>query len=211
MRKLFVLVWFMIPVAAAAYHFGPGQEAMVLDQVDQLIAEAESHAAQAEQLSATSGNDAARDHWSRAERAYSLALQELPGNALPTQRRLRLERAKVQMFLSQLPSAHDDLVSLSDELAADSTADSKLISDTRDALANSQYYMTWLMRLEGASREIWEPKAEAARQNYKWLVEESQQNLDAESVASHQQNLEATIRLARMDLQELQGLPIPNQ
>ena len=98
-----------------------------------------------------------------------------------------------------------------DELAADPAADPTLLADARSTLANSQYYMTWLMRLEGLGREAWEPEVEAARQNYKLLAEEAEKRGDAAAAKKHREDLEASIRLARMDLSELQGLPLPSQ
>ncbi|MEL6897408.1 MAG: hypothetical protein AAFP90_14995, partial [Planctomycetota bacterium] len=85
--------------------------------------------------------------------------------------------------------------------------DAGLICQTRNALASSQYYMTWLMRLEGAPREAWETEIDACRQNYKWLATQK----DGVDTQRHRQDLEAAIRLARMDLSELQALKIPKQ
>jgi hypothetical protein len=64
------------------------------------------------------------------------------------------------------------------------------------------------MRLEGAAREEWTAEAENARQHFRLLSEE---HLKTEPALAkvHQENLEATIRLARMDLSELQGMPLP--
>ena len=49
-----------------------------------------------------------------------------------------------------------------------------LLADARGALANAQYYTTWLMRLEGLPREEWQPEIEASRQNYKLLAERAE-------------------------------------
>ena len=96
-------------------------------------------------------------------------------------------------------------------LAADPAADPKLLADARSAQANSQYYMTWLMRLEGLGRDAWEPEAEAARQAYKLLAEDAEKRGDTAAAAKHKEDLEAAVRIARMDLGELQGLPLPSQ
>ena len=125
--------------------------------------------------------------------------------------RLRLERAKAQMLAKKLPEASGELKSLVDELSADPTADPKLLAEARSAMANSQYYMTWLMRLEGMSQDVWEPEIEAARQNYKLLAEQAEKRGDTVAITKHKEDLEAAIRLARMDLGELQGLPLPSQ
>ena len=57
----------------------------------------------------------------------------------------------------------------------------------------------------------WEPEIESARQNYRMLAETAEQSGQAEVADKQKENLEAAIRLARLDLGELQGLPLPNQ
>ena len=115
------------------------------------------------------------------------------------------------MFLSKLPAAHAELSSLVEELGNDPTADPKLLADARGALANAQYYRTWLMRLEGAPADEWEPEIEASRQNYKLLAEQAQQSGDVLLAKANEESLESSVRLARMDLNDLQGLPLPSQ
>jgi hypothetical protein len=67
------------------------------------------------------------------------------------------------------------------------------------------------MRLEGEPRTAWEPEIEASRQHYRLLSEEARAANDSEALERHQADLEAAIRLARMDLSELQALPLPSQ
>jgi hypothetical protein len=67
------------------------------------------------------------------------------------------------------------------------------------------------MRLEGAPREEWEPEIEGARQTYKLLAGQAEERGQDELGARLRQDLESAIRLARMDLTELQGLPLPSQ
>ena len=71
--------------------------------------------------------------------------------------------------------------------------------------------LTWLMRLEGLGREAWEPEIEAARQNFKLLAEQAEKSGDRVAAQMRKEDLESAIRLARMDLSELQGLPLPSQ
>jgi len=97
------------------------------------------------------------------------------------------------------------------QLDADPSADPGMLAESRSALANAQYYQTWLMRLEGHPREDWEPEIEAARQNFSLLAEQAEAKGDAAGATMHEKDLESVIRLARMDLTELQGLPLPSQ
>ncbi|MCA9215380.1 MAG: hypothetical protein KDB27_20085, partial [Planctomycetales bacterium] len=82
------------------------------------------------------------------------------------------------------------------------------LNEARAALANSQYYRTWLMKLEGLPEETWKPEIESARQTYRLLAESV---ADAELEKRFKEDLESTIRLARMDASDLQGLPLPSQ
>ena len=79
------------------------------------------------------------------------------------------------VFLSKLPEANRDLTGLVEELANDPDADPEVLADARDTYANSQYYMTWLMRLEGEGRDKWEPRIESARQTYKLLAQQAEE------------------------------------
>jgi len=206
MRKLLLTVWCLLPVGAGAYHFGPGQDQLLLDDAGRKMDAAERHVLRAQELAATEGDAAAAVAWAEAETAWGEALELLPEERVHERRQVRLERAKAQMFLSQLPSANRDLQGLVQELAADPEADAALLRDARRTLANSEYYMTWLLRLEGAGRDKWEPRIESARQNLKLVAGEA-----GDESAAVQEDLEAVVRLARMDLDELQGLPLPSQ
>jgi len=211
MRKLLLILWLLMPVGAAAYHLGPGQDALRLDAAAVLIAEAEEHVARAEALPASEGELAATGAWAEAEAAYEEALALLPDELVATRRGVRLERAKCRMLVTELPEANADLTDLVHELASDPGADPTTLREARRALASSEYYMTWLMRLEGLGRDEWEPRIESARQLYKLLADQAAERGDGAAVERGQEDLESAIRLARMDLTELQGLPLPGQ
>jgi hypothetical protein len=189
--------WLLVPVIGAAWHYGPGQERLHLDGVASTLARADAAAAAGQ--------------WKEADELYDEALRALPADRLQDVRRVRLERAKARMLAQKLPVAHADLKDLVQEMAADRAADSRLLADARSTLANAQYYVTWLMRLEGHPREDWEPEIEAARQNYALLADQAEAAGDATAARRHAEDLESAVRLARMELAELQGLPLPSQ
>ncbi len=198
MRNLLLITWLMLPIGAWAYHEGPGQDRQKLEQMDATIVAA--HA------------DAAAGRWHQAVRGYEQALKERPSNpdaldATVTQR-LQLELAKARMQSSGLPDAREELEALVEHLGGERDADPALLRDARQALARAQFFTTWLMRLEGLPREEWEPEIEAARQNWRWLAERGG---DATEVAAHQRDLEAAIRLERIEIEDLQGLPLPGE
>lgn len=197
MRKLVLLVWLMLPVLVGFYHFGPGQERALLDSLDQTLAAAD--------------REAANEDWAAAEAGYESALAQLPADRIQDARRIRLELAKVQMLNHKLPVAHASLKSLVDELKDDPAAGETLLFESQAALANSQYYMTWLMRLEGQPKDRWEPEIEAARQTFRLLAGQAESCGDDALASKNREDLESAIQLARMDLSELQGLPLPSQ
>ena len=55
------------------------------------------------------------------------------------------------------------------------------------------------------------PTTEAARQTWRLLAEQAEERGDDAARDRHARDLEAVVRLARMDPEELQGLPIPSQ
>lgn len=197
MRSLFVVGWLCLGLAGLIYHLGPGVELRAKDRADQLARMAAEEA--------TSGK------WKLAVDNFDEALLSLPDGCDSVARRLRLEKAKVQMMSAQLPEAHDALPSLLAEIKSEEPSNFKLINETQSVLASSQYYMTWLMRLEGLTKDEWGPEIEAARQNYRVVAQSAEALGDVELAHQRQEDLEAAIRLARLDLSELQALPLPSQ
>lgn len=197
MRKFALAIWLMLPILVGAYHYGPGQAQLKLDETTSLLEEADEHAK--------------NERWKDAVASYENALALLPKGNDDVRQRVRLERAKAMMFCSELPAANSELVMLVDEMQQSEAADQTVLDEARAALANSQYYRTWLMRLEGLPRAEWEPEIDAARQTYKMLATKSVEDGDAQNAKRHQEDLESMIKLARMDLNDLQGLPLPSQ
>jgi len=195
MRKLFIFIWLLVPLGAAAYHFGPGQQSIKIDQVATHIGLAEKHLM--------------NNEFDEAVIEFDEAIRLLPKENISANNSLRLEKAKAQMQCSQLPEAYKELLSMLSTL--DENTKPQLVADTKSTLANAQYYMTWLMRLEGHPRELWEPIIESSRQNYYAAAEFAKNEGSQKSADQLIENLEASIKLARIDLDELQGLPLPNQ
>jgi len=205
MKKLLLTFWCLLPFAGAVYHYGPGRERMALDALATDVAEGRAHARRAAELT---GEDASAE-WALAAVRFEAALSGLPKERVAERRALTLERAKCRMLCSQLPEANADLRALVHELEGDPAADAALLFDARRTWANSEYYMTWLERLEGVPQDEWEPRIEGARQVYKLLA--SDDDATGATKKAVQEDLESAVRLARMDLGELQGLPLPSQ
>lgn len=192
MRKLLAILWLMIPIGMVAYHFGPGQPMLARDRAAKQIAEA--RAAES------------RKDWSVAQAAYRQALSDLPEADVDARLATRLALAKTRPQLGELPEAMADAEAILDDAIRDSK-DAALQDEIRSAAGQMHYHVAWLMRLEGAEADEWTEQTEAARQHFRLLSEESK----ADARDGHEKNLEATIRLAQMDLSELKGLPLPSQ
>lgn len=197
MRTMLLFAWLLVPIGFGIWHYGPGQDWMTRDDASRLLARADK-LVQAED-------------YKGAVDLYDEALKLLPPNLIGVQRRVRLEKAKAQMLAEQLPVAHNDLKTLVEELQSDLQVDRKLLGEARGSLAQAQYYVTWLMRLEGLPRDTWEPEIEASRQNYRLLAEAAEKSGDEAAAKKCREDLESAVRLARMELSELQGLPLPSQ
>jgi hypothetical protein len=198
MRNILLVSWLVLPVAAWAYHEGPGQDRVALEATDAVLVAAHD--------AATAGR------WKEAVRKYEEALTKQPKNAdaMPKSavQRLQIELNKARMQASQLPEAREELEVLVEQMSADRDTDPALLREARQALARSQFFTTWLMRLEGLDRAEWEPEIEAARQNWRLLAEQAGAGKEADQ---HRTDLEAAVKLARLEIEDLQGLPLPSE
>ena len=198
MRNILLVGWLLLPIGAWAYHEGPGQDRVALEQTDGVLVTA--------QAAAEAGD------WAKAVTEYEVALGKLPKNPdaidVKVTQRMQIELNKARMQAAGLPTARAELDSLVEQMQADPKTDPVLLRDARQALARAQFYTTWLMRLEGLDREAWEPEIEAARQNWRLLAETSADGKEAEV---HKGDLEAAVRLARLEIEDLQGLPLPGE
>jgi hypothetical protein len=130
--------------------------------------------------------------------AAEAALQSAHGDAGgPAAQELARLRARTAIAVGDLVGGAAALASLLQQDAA--------TPGLRHETAAALFNLAWGMRLEGAARDEWMPLAEEARQHFRLLAETAGGAL-AETAA---RNLEATLRLQRMDLSELQGLPLP--
>lgn len=197
MRVFAAMAWGLIPMVWGVYHFGPGQEQTKYDQVDLILYQAKQEAKQ--------------ENWKEAVDLYNAALMVIPKDKVHESRKIRLERNKARMLSNNLPAAYLDLEQMLSEMTQDKNSDPELLKETRSAMANAQYYVTWTVRLEGATKDEWEPIIEGARQNYRLLAENAKETEDKEDLEEQQENLEAVIKLADIGLKELQAMPIPKQ
>lgn len=200
MKKIFLAGWVMLPLAGVIYHLSAGERLQKMDSIGDHMRSGQSLVQKSE--------------WADAVVEFEKALAEIPDDADSVRQEVRLELAQAKLNSAGLPEAHEELKKLLDELLSQRTTtpgDTEFEGRVRESLASAQYYLTWLMRLEGLPKEEWEPEIESARQNYRLLAEHAQKTGDRHEEETQLQNLEASIRLARLELTDLQGLPIPKQ
>lgn len=197
MRILMIVGWLFLGLGGTIFHFGPGQKHLEVDRVDLVLNDARECVA--------------NEQWSEAVGLFNEVLSDLPDEKLVESRSVTLEKAKCQMMAANLPEARQTLEGLLEDVRGDESSDKRFTTEVQSALANSQYYMTWLMRLEGMPEEEWKPEIEAARQHYTQLTIDAKELGDEELLGRSLEDLESSVRLARMDLAELQGLPLPSQ
>lgn len=123
MRTLVLLGWLLVPVAFGAYHYGPGQERLRLDDAASVLAEADRLAA--------------AEDWQPAVAKYDAAQAMLPEGRVEDVRRIRLKRAKAQMFAHQLPEASTALQDLVEQMQDDKSASAQLRDEAREAQAST--------------------------------------------------------------------------
>ena len=197
MRVLLIVGWLFVGLGGVIFHYGPGQEMLDVDNAHPLLTKARY--------------DVNEEDWAGAIENYDRVLSELPADKVTETRQVILEKAKAQMMAAKLPEARQSLQSLLDDVRADKEAAPEFKAEIQSTLANSQYYMTWLMRLEGLPEEEWMPEIEAARQHYTQLTMDADKLGDQQLAMRSAEDLESAIRLQRMDLSELQALPLPSQ
>ena len=197
MRIILIIAWLFVGLAGIIFHLGPGREQAKLDRLDQILRDAQ-HSVDTQQ-------------WGKAVEQFDLALADIPAAKTQQARQVILKKAKAQMMSKNLPQARQTLEQVLADARKDSTSEPFFVAEIESALASSQYYMTWLMRLEGLAKEAWLPEIESARQHYAQVSQIGKDLGNIELVRRSQEDLEASVRLARMDLNELQGLPLPSQ
>ncbi|HMN40563.1 MAG TPA: hypothetical protein PKE29_06920 [Phycisphaerales bacterium] len=198
-------IWAIVPVAAIALHMGPGQRLLASDRAG-------------DHLSRALAAEAAEDY-ATAATEYAAAKADLPEDRTAERARLSLREAKANVFAGNLIEGAAQLESLITELGTPTlrggslseSESATLLDETRDALGTAAYFTAWTMRLEGAAADEWKPETELARQQFRLLAETAIASGDKQLADAATKNDEQVIRLERMDISELAGLPLPKK
>lgn len=215
MRKLLLVLWLIVPAILIAWHYGPGQRELLLDDAAAAHRRAQAAAAAEDWATAASASgdalallakaealtrqtaDAAEHGSATGEPAPAASISPLVAELTVEQARARMRSGELLEGMAQL---QDLLVQTGDNPALSATRE-----QARHELASGNYHAAWLMRLEGAASDEWQISAEVARQEFRLLAETGSPAITSAAA----RNLEATIRLQRMDLDELKALPLP--
>lgn len=213
MRKYLVLFWLLLPLPVVVLHYGRGQEWLARDRADDLIKQA--------QAAEREGN------WQLADDCYRDADKAIGSDDRGLKLRLDLARVRTRFHLGEAVAAIDGIDKLLDD-AAISTMPVEFQHEARTLAGRIHYYAGWVMRLEGAKRELWMEEAELSRQNFRLL---SEQNAAQESPAvsspsappaplaatpsdqsrMEREDLESAVQLQRLSLTELMARPLPKE
>ena len=196
MKKYLILFWLLLPLPVVVLHFGRGQQWLALDQAYALVKKAESAEKQ--------------EDWPQAGRFYQEAakLAGMENRDL----KLRLDLAQVRThYRTGEAVAAIDLVDklLDDDGMKAMPADFQ--RESRELAGRIHYYAAWVLRLEGASRDLWMEEAELSRQNFRFLTEKSASQGAEDYSTKQQENLESAVELQRLSLTELMARPLPKE
>ena len=195
MKKYLVLLWLLLPLPLVVLHFGRGQQWLALDRASALMREGQT----AEQA----------EDWMAADRLYREAAAAVPAEKRDLRLRLDLAQIRTRHRTGDALGAID----LSEKLLNDSALPAMPTAfqdEAREVAGRIHYYAAWIMRLEGAGRELWMEEAESARQNFRLLAETGSSGVEA-AAGTRQENLESAVQLQRLSLTELMARPLPRE
>lgn len=199
MKKYFILLWLLLPLPVLVMHFGRGQQWLARDKAHAFIVQAQSM----EQ----------RENWQEADRLYRDAAKCLGADEPNVKLRLDLAQVRMRYRQGDAVAAMDMMDKVVNETAF-SSMPPEFRCESRELSGRIHYYAGWVMRLEGARRDLWMEEAELARQNFRLLTEQSaaEKTQDAKDYSRGQQtNLESSVLLQRMSLYELMAKPLPKE
>jgi len=193
MKRYIALFWLLLPLPVIVLHFSRGQEWLDLDHARVLVRE---------------GEDAEKaGDWEVADESFREAAR-LVATGKP-ELKLRLDLARIRTGFRKGEAV--EAIDLSDSLLNDpsfSAMPESFREEARELSGRIHYYAAWVMRLEGAQRDLWMEEAELARQNYRLLVEDFD---DPGEPTLHQKDLESAVQLQRLSLTELMARPLPKE
>ena len=161
MKRWLLLLWLLVPLPVVVWHYGPGQKWLARDRAQRLDPAAPNRPRpQKDWAEAESLYPRGRRPWSAtAIRPSQDAAGRGPGPRRAIGRAARWRPSTASTAFWPTPTFHDQPADLQRE--------------ARELAGRIHYYAAWVMRLEGAQRDLWMEEAELARQNFRLLTETS--------------------------------------
>lgn len=196
MKRLFLFFWLLAPLPVVVWHYGPGQTWLARDQAHTLIQRAQKFEAQRK--------------WAEAEPLYREASAKIRNEdpKLKSQLDLALVRQRYRQ------GGAVESIDMIDNLISDAKFQqqpAEIQREARELAGRIHYHAAWVMRLEGAQKDLWMEEAELARQNFRLLSEETLSAGKTNYSSVQQTNLESSVRLQRMGLVDLMAKPLPEE
>lgn len=196
MKKYLVLLWLLFPVPVLVFHYAKGRDLTELDVARDLVRRAES----AEKAGDRVG----------AEKLYREADAHIPAGRSDLKLRTTLAIIRAEAWTGGVVTALDDAEKLlADESFASMPGDFR--AEARETISRIHYHAAWVMRLEGANRELWMEEAESARQGYRALVENHLEGASESRIRVAKEDLEAAVALQRLSYGALIARPLPEE
>ncbi len=200
-----IALWLVVPLALGAWHAGSGAQHLAEESAARAATQARQLAEAGQWSEAADAADAAVASLARAR-----ALEAESGvvrTSDPQLDRVLLAQCAARWRAGDLAEGLDQAITLLSDLEQRAAADPELVRATRSEVASASYVAAWFMRLEGGEDQEWAIAAEESRAQFRLLAETAVPGSgEAEAAAK---NLEAAIRLQRLDLGELRALPLP--
>ena len=196
MKRWLLFLWLCLPLPIVVWHYGPGQKWLARDRAHTLIQRAQKAEAQ--------------KNWREAETLFHQAADQVRTEhpRLKTQLDLALVRTRYRQ--GSAVEAIDGIDGLLSE-SGFRNQPAEVQREARELAGRIHYHAAWVMRLEGAQKDLWMEEAELARQNFR-LLSENTLSLGQTNYSQLQQtNLETAVRLQRMSLTELMAKPLPEE
>jgi hypothetical protein len=196
MKRLFLFFWLLAPLPVVVWHYGPGQKWLSRDQAHSLIKRAQ--------------NLESAKNWTEAETLYREAAGKVRNTDPGVKTQLDIAMVRTRYRQGGAVDAIDGIDALiSDPKFSQQSAD--LQREARELAGRIHYHAAWVMRLEGAQKDLWMEEAELSRQNFRLLSEETLSAGKTNYSSLQQTNLESAVRLQRMGLVDLMAKPLPEE
>ncbi len=196
MKKILLLLWLLLPLPMIVLHYGPGRKWLALDKAHTLLRQARSLEE--------------KEDWQSAGLLYEKADALIESDMTKLRHLVSLAQIRSNYRQGKAIDAIDQIEQLiSDDGFSDLPAEYR--NEARDLAGRIHYYAGWVMRLEGARRDLWMEEAELARQNFRLIAEEHESTASPEEARQQKVNLESAVSLQRMSLFELMGKGLPKE